>query len=118
MALLALLSWPFLTITGSVWGETNCPHWRGPRHDGTSGAKDLPMEWSATENVVSASSVLAENKLHILNENAVTSIVSVGPEFKLLATNDLDGSYTLASPAVSGSHLFIRTSTHPYCIGE
>jgi|GEM_PF-4260655 len=27
-----------------------------------------------------------------------------------------DGTYTLASPAVSGSHLFIRTSTHLYCI--
>ncbi len=71
-----------------------------------------------TEGIVSASPVLAGGRLYILNENAVTSIVSVGQEFKLLATNELDGSYTLASPAVSGSHLFIRTSTHLYCIGE
>ena len=43
--------------------------------------------------------------------------VGVTPlEFKLLATNELDGTYTLASPAVSGSQLFIRTSTHLYCI--
>ena len=73
---------------------------------------------ATTEAIVSASPVLSEGKLYILNEKGVTSIVSVGQEFKLLATNELDGTYTLASPAVSGSQLFIRTSTHLYCIGE
>jgi outer membrane protein assembly factor BamB len=71
---------------------------------------------TTTEGIVSASPVLSEGKLYILNEKAVTSIVSVESEFKLLATNELDGTYTLASPAVSGSQLFIRTSTHLYCI--
>jgi outer membrane protein assembly factor BamB len=73
---------------------------------------------TTTEGIVSASPILVDGKLYIINENAVTSIVSVGPEFKLLATNELDGSYTLASPAVSGSKLFIRTSTHLYCIEQ
>ncbi len=71
-----------------------------------------------TEGIVSASPLLAGGKIYILNENAVTTIVSVGPEFKLLGSNELDGTYTLASPAVSGSQLFIRTSTHLYCIEE
>ena len=71
---------------------------------------------AGTEGIVSASPVMSEGKLYIINENAVTSIVSIGSEFKLLATNELDGTYTLASPAVSGSQLFIRTSTHLYCI--
>jgi outer membrane protein assembly factor BamB len=71
-----------------------------------------------TEGIVSASPILVEGKLYIINENAVTSIVSVGPEFKLLQANELDGTYTLASTAVSGSQLFIRTSTHLYCIHE
>jgi outer membrane protein assembly factor BamB len=71
---------------------------------------------TTTEGIVSASPVLSDGKLYILNEKAVTSIVSVGSEFQLLATNELDGTYTLASPAVSGSQLFIRTSTHLYCI--
>ena len=70
-----------------------------------------------SEGIVSASPILANGKIYILNEEAVTSIVAAGPEFKLLAVNELDGTYTLASPAVSGSHLFIRTSTHLYCIG-
>ncbi len=84
-------------------------------------AKTGTLIWgpeATTEGIVSASPVLADGKLYILNEKGVTSIVSVEPEFKLLAVNELDGSYTLASPAVSGSQLFIRTSTHLYCIGE
>jgi outer membrane protein assembly factor BamB len=73
---------------------------------------------TTTEGIVSASPIMADGKLYIINEKGVTSIVSVGPEFKLLQTNELDGTYTLSSPAVSGSQLFIRTSTHLYCIEE
>jgi outer membrane protein assembly factor BamB len=67
---------------------------------------------------VDASPLLADGRLYILNENAVTTVLAAGPEFKVLATNELDGSYTLSSIAVSGSQLFLRTSTHLYCIGE
>jgi outer membrane protein assembly factor BamB len=84
-------------------------------------AKTGALIWgpeTTTEGIVSASPVLTDGKLYIVNEMGVTSIVSVEPEFKLLATNELDGSYTLASPAVSGSQIFIRTSTHLYCIGK
>ena len=70
------------------------------------------------EGIVSASPILADDKIYILNENAVTTIVTAGPEFKILAINELDGTYTLASPAVSDSKIFIRTSTFLYCIGE
>ncbi len=84
-------------------------------------AKTGTLIWgpeATTEAIVSASPILTDGKLYIINERSVTSIVSVGKEFKLLATNELDGTYTLASPAVSGSQLFIRTSTHWYCIEE
>ena len=75
--------------------------------------------WGPTptvEGIVSASPVIAGKRMYIINENGVTSVVSTGPEFKLLATNELDGGYTLASSAVSGSEIFIRTATHLYCI--
>jgi outer membrane protein assembly factor BamB len=70
------------------------------------------------EGIVSASPIIADEKMYILNERGVTTIVATGPEFKILGTNELDGTYTLASPAVSGSQLFIRTSSHLYCIEE
>src|SRR4051812_1619919 len=67
---------------------------------------------------VSASPVLADGKIYITNEKAVTTIVAAGPEFKTIASNELDGSYTLSSPAAAGKNLFIRTSQALYCIGE
>jgi outer membrane protein assembly factor BamB len=67
---------------------------------------------------VDASPVLADGKLYITNESGITTVLAAGPEFKTLATNELDGSYTLSSIAVSGKQIFLRTSTHLYCIGE
>ena len=83
-------------------------------------AKTGALIWGpekTVEGIVSASPIISEGKMYILNENAVTTIVTTGSKFEILATNELDGTYTLASPAVSGSQLFIRTSTHLYCIG-
>ena len=44
--------------------------------------------------------------------------MAAGPQSEIISTNELDGSYTLSSVAVSGHQLFLRTSTHIYCIGE
>jgi outer membrane protein assembly factor BamB len=67
---------------------------------------------------VSASPVLADGKLYIINEDAVTTVLAAGPEFKILATNILDGGFTISSPAISGKQIFLRTEAHLYCIGE
>jgi outer membrane protein assembly factor BamB len=66
----------------------------------------------------SASPLLADGKIYVTGENGVTAVIAAGPEFKPLALNDLDGSFTLSSIAVSGQQLFLRTSTHLYCIGN
>ena len=84
-------------------------------------AKSGEVIWGperTAQGTVSASPLLADGKVYTLNENAVASVVAAGPEFKLLGTNELDGTYTLSSPVVSGSEIFIRTATHLYCIGE
>ncbi|MCH7645880.1 MAG: pyrrolo-quinoline quinone, partial [Nitrospinae bacterium] len=49
---------------------------------------------------VSASPVIADGKLYITNEVATTTVLAVGPEFKVLATNKLDDAYTISSMAV------------------
>ena len=82
-------------------------------------AKTGEVVWGperTAQGTVSSSPVLADGKLYITNEFAVTTVIAAGPEFKVLATNELDGSYTLSSPAAAGSQLFIRTGTHLYCI--
>jgi outer membrane protein assembly factor BamB len=65
----------------------------------------------------SASPVLADGKLYVTSEDGLTSVIKAGPQFELLAENDL-GEYCLSSPAVSDGQLFIRTSGHLYCIGQ
>jgi outer membrane protein assembly factor BamB len=71
-----------------------------------------------TSGIVSASPLLADGKIYITNEKAVTAVLMAGEEFKLLSINELEDDYTLASLAVSKSHLFMRTSRHLYCIGQ
>jgi hypothetical protein len=67
---------------------------------------------------VSASPLIADGRIYITNEEAVTTVLAAGPEFRRLTINQLDGGYTLASIAVSGSRLYMRTATHLYCIGK
>lgn len=65
----------------------------------------------------SASPVLADGKLYFTNEDGVTTVVKAGPEFELLAENDL-ADYCLSSPAISDGQIFVRTTQHLYCIGK
>lgn len=61
----------------------------------------------------SASPIFAEGRVYFLNEEGESVVIEPGKEFKKLATNQLDGQ-TLASMAVSGKSIFIRSSDHLY----
>jgi outer membrane protein assembly factor BamB len=45
-----------LTAVSSARAE-NWPHWRGPYFNGSTGEKDLPANWSATENIAWSASL-------------------------------------------------------------
>ncbi len=64
----------------------------------------------------SSSPLLADGKLYITSEDAVTSVVKAGTSFELLAENVLEG-FTVSSPAAASGQLFIRTASHLYAIG-
>ena len=42
----------FVSLTACVSRAEDWPGWRGPRGDGTSRETDVPLHWSATENVI------------------------------------------------------------------
>jgi outer membrane protein assembly factor BamB len=67
---------------------------------------------------VSASPVLADGRVYILADDAETTVIDPGPEFKVLGRNKLNGEKTQASMAVSNRHLFIRTEHHLFCLGS
>ena len=62
------------------------------------------------------SPILADGKIYITSEDGLTSVVRAGPNFAVIAENDL-GEHTLSSPAVSDGQLFIRTDKFLYAIG-
>lgn len=65
----------------------------------------------------SASPILHRDRLYLLSESGTMTIVSTGDRYKVFARNSVPGT-TLASPAVNGNSLFIRTNTHLFRIDE
>jgi outer membrane protein assembly factor BamB len=63
----------------------------------------------------SASPVAADGKLFCPSEDGDVYVVKAGDQYQLLAKNSL-GEGIMASPAVSGGSMFIRTIGHLYCI--
>ena len=61
----------------------------------------------------SASPVFADGRIYFLAEQGVTTVIAPGREFRRLATSTLDGGL-LASMAVSGGSLYLRTDSHLY----
>jgi outer membrane protein assembly factor BamB len=83
-------------IATCIDAKTGTEHWRA-RVDGNH----------------SASPIYADGRIYFLSEEGESVVIAPGKEFKLLARNQLDGE-TLASMAVSGASIFIRSRTHLY----
>jgi outer membrane protein assembly factor BamB len=64
----------------------------------------------------SASPIHVAGRIYFFDESSVTTVIEPGRTFKVLATNKLDGEELMASPAVVGNSLIIRTATHLYRI--
>ena len=62
-----------------------------------------------------ASPIYADGRLYFSSVQGKTTVLRTGRSFEVLATNKLDAGF-LASPAVSGRALFLRTKTHLYRI--
>ncbi len=65
----------------------------------------------------SASPVSAEGHIFFFSEEGKTTVIAASREFKKLAENKLAAGF-MASPALTGKALFLRTKTHLYRIEE
>lgn len=57
------------------------------------------------------------DRVFVLSEDGDTYVVRAGPEFEILGTNPLD-EMTLATPAVAGGKLIVRTQSKLYCFSR
>ncbi len=64
-----------------------------------------------------ASPVYADGNVYFTGENGKTSVVAADREFRLVEANQLPAG-CMASPAIAGDAIFLRTKTHLYCIGK
>jgi outer membrane protein assembly factor BamB len=83
-------------VASCIDAKTGAPHWQvrlGGNH--------------------SASPIYADGRIYFLSEEGESVVIAPGKEFKALAKNQLDGP-TLASMAVSGGSIFVRSQTHLY----
>lgn len=64
-----------------------------------------------------SSPVSAEGRIYYCNQDGASFVVAAQPTYELLATNQLDDG-CMASPAIYGKALYIRTKTHLYRIEQ
>ena len=65
----------------------------------------------------SASPLAAEGRIYFFNQDGVCTVLKAGDTFEVLAKNPLD-SAIMASPAVAGKSMFVRTATALYRIEQ
>lgn len=65
------------------------------------------------EGDYSSSPFYADGRIYLVNHAGATTVLAPGREFRQLAENPLDGE-CMASPAVAGKAIFLRTHTHLY----
>lgn len=65
---------------------------------------------------VSASMVMVDGKIYVINEKGSVFVYPAAKEFKLLARNELNET-VFATPAVADGRMYIRGAKHLFCIG-
>lgn len=64
-----------------------------------------------------ASPIFARGRIYFFNEDGEIPVIEAGKKFKLLARNKLADGF-MASPAISGNSLILRTKSNLYRIGK
>ena len=81
-------------------------------------AKTGELVWqSRVGGTFSASPIAVNGRIYLFDEDGKTTVIEAGREFKPLAENTLDNGF-MASPAVGGNALYVRTRTDVYRIEE
>ncbi len=65
----------------------------------------------------SASLIHANGRIYCFDQEGKTTVIRASRQYEILAENQLDEGF-MASPAVSGDALFVRTRTHLYRIED
>ena len=89
----------------------NC-RWNGVlnAYELTSGKRLFQERLGAGTTAFTASAVAGDGKIYIASEDGEVYVLKAGPTLQVLATNSM-GESILASPAISGGVIYIRTAS-------
>jgi outer membrane protein assembly factor BamB len=88
-------------------------------HDAATGRQLYDRERLPNGFAFTSSPWAANGKIYCLNEDGVCFVVKSGDTFELLGTNRLAADdMCMATPAIAGNRLLIRTSARLYCVAE
>lgn len=65
-----------------------------------------------------SSPVGANGRLYLASENDDVIVLQMGEKFEVLATNTLPDQVFIATPAITGGEMFLRSQNRLYCIRE
>jgi outer membrane protein assembly factor BamB len=63
-----------------------------------------------------ASPVAADGKLYLASENDDVVVLRMGEKFEVLATNTMPNQIFIATPAIAGGEIYLRSQSRLYCI--
>jgi outer membrane protein assembly factor BamB len=84
-------------------------------YDVESGARAYQTRLSSEAGSFSASPVAAAGRIYFASEDGQVIVVRAGRKFEVLQTNDMD-DVCMATPALSGDLLIVRTKTQLYAL--
>jgi outer membrane protein assembly factor BamB len=84
-------------------------------YDAATGARAYQRRLSSRAGSFSASPVAADGRIYFASEDGQVIVIRAGRTFEVLATNEMD-EVCMATPALSGDLLLVRTKTHLYAL--
>jgi outer membrane protein assembly factor BamB len=85
--------------------------------DVKTGKNVWSVETEKNRNAYSASPILAGGKVYVVREDAKSFVVDVA-EKKVVAANEMEGEFAVATPAFVDGTIFLRTLDHLFLIGK
>ena len=131
-AAVLLLASSLSALQGSPSAAGTWGHWRGPSQTGVAPGA-APVRWSDTSNIawkiyqqvrlpkpsaIKASPVAAGGMLYFPTEEGDVVVARIAPTLDVVATNTLTDQSFVASPAVAGGDIFLRSRTHLFRVRQ
>jgi outer membrane protein assembly factor BamB len=105
-------------ISSPLYYKKKCYAINPPNILACADAADGKLLWRQrlAEGTYWASPVAANGKIYAANDAGMTTVVQVGNQPQILAQNAL-GEGLLATPAIAGGCIFLRSDRYVYCVG-